>query len=305
MKDVRHLQDNPLPTDMVYFDIGHYIKHLPKIEDYDLRQKFEEWRETGVVVFEGAVPDEHITSFLTDVEYLCEHRDKFELEAEHIGTRYRLKDMPVPPLETMGVKFNCLENISYAARRLSLNLLVHDFLSHIFLDRAAVLQSLTFWRGSQQPAHLDYPYVNVQSRIPHLAASWVALEDIQADAGPLAYYPGSHRPGVIPPFDWGGGSVIMTPQSTRTVDEFTIYLAEQVQKSALRREVFLPKRGDVLIWHGSLLHEGTKVRDPSLTRRSFVTHYTSGVSYPRDHYFVDVPAPGGGPDTPRLPSWTR
>lgn len=299
VKDLKHLLDNPLPTDTDFFDIDHYIKHSPRVEDYDLRAKFGQWRETGVVVFENAVPEEMIAGLLVDVEYLCENREAFDLEIECQGRRYRLRDVPVHPLSVPGVKFNCLDLISVAARRLSLNRIVHNFLGHVFLDRPAVLQSLTFWRGSQQPAHLDYPYVCVQSRIPHLAASWIALEDTHEDAGPLAYYPGSHKAGVIPPFDWGGGSVINTQESTRTPAEFAGYLNEQIDKLSLRPEVFLPKRGDVLIWHGNLLHEGTKIRDPARTRRSFVTHYTSRRSYTSDHYFIGAPEPGAV----RLPSW--
>jgi phytanoyl-CoA hydroxylase len=209
----------------------------------------------------------------------------------------------VDPFSSTGIKFNCVERLSLAARRLSMNSFVCDFLGHVFLDAPAMLQSLTFWRGSQQPAHLDYPYVSVQTRIPHLAASWTALEDVHADAGPLAYFPGSHKIGLIPPYDWGGGSVILTPESTRDVLEFTAHLAEQREKLALRREVFLPRRGDVLIWHGNLLHEGLPVRDFSRTRRSYVTHFTSRGSYPPGHGSVDVFERPVMQERLRLPSW--
>jgi len=98
--------------------------------------------------------------------------------------------------------------------------------------------------------------------------------------------------------------VILTPESTRNVLEFSDYLAEEIDRLALRPQVFLPRRGDVLIWHGSLLHEGTKVVDLSQTRRSFVTHFTSRRSCPPHINAVDVFA---RPVTPglELPSWRR
>jgi len=303
VKDLAHLLANPLPTDTAHFDIAHYIKHTPKVEEYDLRQKFEEWRETGVVIFENAVPEGLIDHYLADIEYLCANRAQFGIEVEHQGGRYAMRDLPVHPLEHTGIKLNCMELLSLAARRLSMNALVCDFLGHIFLEPPAMLQSLTFWRGSQQPAHLDYPYVSVQTRIPHLAASWTALEDVHEDSGPLAYYPGSHKPGVIPPYDWGDGSIILTPDSPRHVLEFSAYLAEQVEKLSLRQQVFLPKRGDVLIWHGNLLHEGLPVKDFSRTRRSFVTHFTSRSSYPPAQGDVNVFDRPVMQDSPRLPSW--
>jgi ectoine hydroxylase-related dioxygenase (phytanoyl-CoA dioxygenase family) len=55
------------------------------------------------------------------------------------------------------------------------------------------LQSLTFYKGSQQSIHVDYPYVRCQTQLAKLAASWIPLEDIHPESGPLVYYPGSHK----------------------------------------------------------------------------------------------------------------
>ena len=284
-RDSEHWNANVLPTDRDAFRVDEYVARAAHPQDYDLRAKLEEWREAGVVVFPGCVDGALIDLLLDDIEYLSSHPSAFELDVEHKGVHYALKDLPVPPLSDTGIKFNCLENISLAARRLSLTRTVCSFLSHVFQDAPSVLQSLTFWRGSQQMAHLDYPWVRTQTKLPHLAASWIPLEDIHPDAGPLAYYPGSHRPGVIPPFDWGGGSLVQEPDSPRTPGEFVSYLADQAAARGLKKQIFLPKRGDMLIWHGAVLHEGTPVRDMTRTRRSYVTHFTSLGAYPPDHRF--------------------
>jgi hypothetical protein len=42
------------------------------------------------------------------------------------------------------------------------------------------------------------------------------------------------------------------------------------------------KKGDVLVWHAGLAHRGTPVRDRSLTRKAYVTRYSSLGGYPRD-----------------------
>jgi ectoine hydroxylase-related dioxygenase (phytanoyl-CoA dioxygenase family) len=39
------------------------------------------------------------------------------------------------------------------------------------------------------------------------------------------------------------------------------------------RRLFLGKKGDVFFWHGMMLHGGSEINDPSLTRKSFVIHY--------------------------------
>jgi len=38
------------------------------------------------------------------------------------------------------------------------------------------------------------------------------------------------------------------------------------------------KKGDVFLWHGMLVHGGSPVKNPALTRKSMVIHYlTNGV----------------------------
>ena len=129
--------------------------------------------------------------------------------------RLEISELGVSPLSDTGIKFNCVENISLAARHLSLNRFVCRFLRHVFQDDVAIIQSLTFWKRSRQAAHLDYPWVCIQTKLPHLAASWIPLEDIHPDASPLAYYPGTPK-GVIEPFDWGDGSLTQIPTSAIT-----------------------------------------------------------------------------------------
>lgn len=317
--DADHWKSNILFTDTAEFDIDAYLTTAAGDAGYNLKEKLEQWRELGVVVLENSVDVDLIEALLADVEYLSEHRSQFDLEVEHKGVRHRLGDLTESPLTDTGVKFNCLENISLAARQLSLTPSVCDFLGHVFQDAPVVIQSLTFWRGSEQPAHLDYPWVRIQTKLPHLAASWIPLEDIHPDAGPLAYYPGSHRHGLIPPFDWGNGSLVQEPDSTRTPADFVDYLREAIDKLNLSKAVFLPKRGDVLIWHGNVLHEGTPVKDRSRTRRSYVTHYTSLGAYPSDFHYPDALAAGRYTGSDRgyvfdhpwvkddgaLPSWER
>ena len=143
------------------------------------------------------------------------------------------------------------------------------------------------------------------------------MEDIHPDAGPLAYYPGSHKPELVPPFDWGKGSVVLEPDSSKSAADLAPYLHGELSRTGLSQQVFLPKKGDVLIWHGWLVHEGTVTRNPILTRKSYVTHYTSLGAYPEAHMYPEAFSKGrlternGGyvfdhpwvRDSRALPSW--
>ena len=111
-----------------------------------------------------------------------------------------------------------------------------------------------------------------------LLAAWIALEDIAPDSGPLMYVPGSHRlpyyqfePGrYVHDFARDGEPGILAAQKW---DE------EQCRAVGIAPTPFLAKRGDVLIWHHSLLHGGSVLENPSRTRKSFVVHFTR-----RDHW---------------------
>ncbi len=107
-----------------------------------------------------------------------------------------------------------------------------------------------------------------------MVAAWVALEDIDPDAGPLQYYPGSNN---IPPYLFSHGKLNWVPEE---MDGFTEYMDRKVAELGLSPKTYCPKKGDVLIWHPLLLHGGGKIKNPLLTRRSIVSHYFAAADYP-------------------------
>jgi phytanoyl-CoA hydroxylase len=145
------------------------------------------------------------------------------------------------------------------------------FLRAVFDDAPLLFQSLTFERGSQQPVHQDTNFVVTMSPM-ELAASWIALEDVRAGSGELAYLDGSHR---LPEYLYSGRYKHWNPK--RDGDEQHAEWRELMERNAermgLERKTFLPRKGDVLIWAADLAHGGSPVTDPSLTRKSLVGHY--------------------------------
>lgn len=273
--------------DMETADIKRYVSTQSDVVAYDLELKLTEWKERGLVIFENAVNVDHIEALKSDIDYLRSHHKNYELIAEIRGVQKSIAEFTKDELDSDGFKFNSIHSISKAAAHLSLTETVASFLRHVFKSPAVALQSLTFYRGSQQPAHVDYPYVRCQTKLAHLAASWIPLEDIHADSGPLVYYPGSHRLDVSGFFDWGDGSIVYETDSTKNPADFSAYLQQRVKNSGIQPEIFLPKRGDVLIWHGNLIHQGSEIKNQLLTRKSYVTHYTSYESYPVAHRRTD------------------
>jgi ectoine hydroxylase-related dioxygenase (phytanoyl-CoA dioxygenase family) len=189
-----------------------------------------------------------------------------------------VKDYAEPDYHVHGLRIIDFHNSSIAGKKLSLHPTIVKFLELLFRQRPVAMQSLTFMKGTQQGIHQDFAYV--LAGIPsHLAASWIALEDIDPRSGPLMYYPGSH---TSPKFDWGDG-LFRTKRSGRNDVEFAEWIHEQARQRGLSLQHFAPKKGDVFLWHGALAHGGALAADPALTRKSYVTHYSTERAFPRDY----------------------
>lgn len=273
-------------------DFKHYLDKYSESCGFDLEQKLIEWKRDGIVIFEQVVDKQLIDALLSDIDYLRKHHMDFDLLAELKGKQSHINDLTAEDLESNGVKFNSIHTISQAAARLSLTKELVHFLRCVFDDAPCATQSLTFYKGSQQPIHIDYPYVRTQTKLAYLAASWIPLEDIHPDSGPLAYYPGSHSIEISDFFDWGQGSILMESDSVQSPMQFAEYLYGRMREMKVQPRIFCPKKGDALIWHGNLAHEGTAIKDQSRTRISYVTHYTSLSAFPPDHLRPGAPESG-------------
>lgn len=155
---------------------------------------------------------------------------------------------------------------------------VFDFLNLLAGREVVAIQSLFFEYGSQQMLHRDT--VVVPTGAPaHLFGCWMALEDIHPDCGALAFIPGSHR---LPYFELAPGEYQFDAQRMGEVEirAGMAFEEEQCRRHGLETHLFTARKGEVLVWHASLRHGGGPVRDPSLTRKSFVVHFSTRDTYP-------------------------
>lgn len=255
----------------------------------------QQYLEDGVVILPGVIPLDVLDQFDRDLSSLCDLSKiadifgSIEIDGprKYYEARY-LRNLAVKDFrqEPPGLKLVDLQRFFDSAKQLAFSESLTSFMEELFGSPAALIQSLTFWKSSEQSIHQDFSYVHHHRRLGELAAAWIPLEDIQADAGPLVYYKGSHRPDQLGFYDWGGGSILASRDADPTVfDRYTKHLAALVESHALQPSIFLPKRGDLLIWHGALIHGGTPMLNKELTRRSFVCHYTSMASHRKAQQF--------------------
>lgn len=271
--------------DKVYAEIDAYVDGLPSPPDYDLREQLVRWMRDGYVVRESLIEHDLIDQYIEDIEAFATVRESsgMHLTIEGYGTR-RARDFPPEAFAVPHLRMMDFHNLSVAGKELALHPGIVEFLGHVFREQVVAMQSLTFLFGTEQGTHQDFPYVS-SGVLSHLAASWIALEDVHPDSGPLFYHEGSH---TVRKFDWGDG-LRLTSQSTRTVPEFEQHLATECAQRGYPLKTFCPRKGDVFFWHAGLAHGGSRVNNPQLTRRSFVTHYSSRSAYQVDRRSPDSP----------------
>ncbi len=132
-------------------------------------------------------------------------------------------------------------------------------------------QTLNFRFGTEQSTHSDIiHFSSVPARF--MCGVWVALEDIDANNGPLHYYPGSHK---LPIFDLNDLGITGSYQN-KPYDIYPLYeefLQSLIEHNGLKKVELYVKKGQALIWAANLLHGGSPVLDKNRTRYSQVTHY--------------------------------
>jgi hypothetical protein len=162
-------------------------------------------------------------------------------------------------------------------RAIAANAAVIELLSKLYGRQAFPFQTLNFPVGTQQHFHSDSIHF---SSIPErfMCGVWLALEDIHPDAGPLVYYPGSHKWPIV--YNEMIGRRVGTNRAGLAQGAYENVWQALVEALDVKPEVFCAKKGQALIWAANFLHGGSRQINPELTRWSQVTHYYfEGCSY--------------------------
>ncbi|MCP5433741.1 MAG: methyltransferase domain-containing protein [Alphaproteobacteria bacterium] len=219
----------------------------------------------GYVVFRGLVPRDLLARFWDEVERA--RRDEGELlfggaEGVKPGRETDLTRAPLPRIVD-------IQSFSGAAHDVALAPGIAAYLRKLYGTAPTCIQTLTYVHSSQQAEHSDLhlvspPYVGEYDRAS-LAAAWIAIEPATSENGPLIVYPRSHRiPKKRLAEDFAGDYAA-----------YVAHLRTLCARHGIEGEVFLAEPGDVLFWHGDLIHAGSSIADAERmpTRASLVCHY--------------------------------
>ncbi len=258
---------------------------------FPTREQNRFWKENGYLILSSFFEPAEIEAVNSVIDRRIANPESFRdatvdvIAGPHIGKRFRASDAPREVFDGP-IKINDLFLDEREVRNLALNERLTKLLSKLLQGTPLVCNSLNFIWGSQQPDHFDTWYMpspvrpepprrGLASLLPkppaprydRLAVSSICLEDTHPDAGPLVYYPGSHK---LPPYRFSHGGIHAVNEE---MPACRAYVEEQLRKANIERKEFLGKAGDVFVWHGQLLHGGSHINNPALTRKTLVTHY--------------------------------
>ncbi|MEO1658872.1 MAG: phytanoyl-CoA dioxygenase family protein [Pseudomonadota bacterium] len=255
-------------------------KSLAESEAKTLRQ----WRDDGYVIFENAIDPGLIDAFNEEMRRIETEGDRNLMMT---GTGFE-QGAPLDLSMLRAHQSTRIVDVYHrvaAARDLLFSPPVSSFLQTVFETDPLLTQSLSFVYGSEQAIHQDTNFVIMNAPMK-LAAVWIALEDVEEDAGALIYHPGSHR--------WGDHLFAGRYKHWhRRRDGMAGYHAwEEWMRAKIAEhhsepQMFRAKKGDILFWHAGLAHGGGPIGAHNPTRRSLVAHYCP--SNRRPYYHVYAP----------------
>lgn len=238
-----------------FLDTHDSAVELPKNEifkalDVKTQSELLSWSTNGYVILEKFFSDTEIDSFNHEIDTLVKNKE---------------------------VSFGYQNKIMFAIHKskklldAGTNTKLLSILNMLMGKKVDLFQSINFLHGSQQRTHSDSVHMTTFPT-GNIIAIWVALEDIYLENGPLHYYPGSHKLPYIFNKDYDNlGTKFKLGE--KTYPDYENKIDEVVKGNKLEKQVFLAKKGDLLIWHANLLHGGEPHLDKNATRKSMVFHY--------------------------------
>lgn len=154
-----------------------------------------------------------------------------------------------------------------------MDILCHDSIAKTFVDvnkAVALHKNVTYFVSTEQGWHQDAAFA-LREAGENYQGSWVALEDVSPEAGPFEFIPGSHN--------WDCDLTFLYPDikdeaaQVRNGVSTHDFFQNEIDKRGAEIVSFIAEKGDVIIWHGHLVHRGAMPKNRAITRKSLIGHY--------------------------------
>lgn len=209
------------------------------------------WYKNGYLIWEQFLDGETVDTINQEIDELL-HKDE-------VGFNYTQRKI-----------FNAYRQ-SFTIRKVIKDKRLLELLSFILDKKVLPFQTINFLKSSEQQAHSDWIHMSTFPK-GYLIAAWFALEDITLEQGPVSYFPGSHLLPYLNNSDYENSANAMKVDGEAN-KKYEKIITSLVEEHPLQKQIFTAKKGDMLVWHGNLIHGGEPMLHKDLTRKSMVVHY--------------------------------
>ena len=129
---------------------------------------------------------------------------------------------------------------------------VGDDLAELLGEPADGIQSMYFWRADSAGKADSAPgsWHQDQTPLPGCVSAWIALEDVSPTNGTIEFQPGSHARRAV----WHEDVLDEAGATTSLRTEQQVEVHAENESAGLRSVSISAKKGDVVYFHGRLLH---------------------------------------------------
>ena len=217
--------------------------------------------ENGYVIFKSLISNEKIEIILKELKKFKDSNKIYYSQSEHNWRKIKNDLDNNNLLECSFENFTDLpwaNSLSKAGRDIlqskEILIALRTLSNH---KEFCMWQNMFFDKSTGTVDHIDTWYLD-SDPMGHLFGAWVALEDIDGKGGVFHVYPKSH---------------LSINKSWKNIshDEFVNWSKVESQKFQ-KKPLFLNK-GDLLLWHPSLIHGSSLQKDKGFSRKSLTAHY--------------------------------
>jgi len=233
----------------------------------------------GYCILPKAIPKETLGAAWADLENAYQANTALRCHKQGVGA---FSSQEAPQLGITGRHYSVhdFHNLSTAALTIATHSAYAKVLKTILNAHPILMQSQMFLYGSSKGAHCDFPYYLLRKPL-HSATVWVAGESVTAASGALYLYPQSQH---LPPYEFPNHNVLwIQGEDLAEIDRYHWGLTAQCEAFGIEKQLFTAEAGDVLLFNSRLIHGALPPANPTLTRRSFVFHFSVPDIYTQDH----------------------
>ena len=222
--------------------------------------------ENGFLKIEGLLTDQEIHELDEHSMNLAMNKlDYSKLE----GVTPRNESVTPADMEDRFFRFIQFHRQLEIHERFMLNLRILDVLETLIGPDVMAMQSMLFLKPPKkagQAYHQDSFYIKTAPDT--LCGAWMAIDDCNEENGCMYFVPGSHFHPIY--------QEVALPEST---EDFMERLTEIVGVDESSEVPAIAKAGDVIFFHGHLIHRSKQNRSTDRYRRAYVCHYANARSY--------------------------